>query len=157
MRLTSLLALVAVAVAPLASRAEPLDPSPVGRWQTIDDETHRPKSVVRLWQKDGVLYGNIEEIFPEPGKPKDPVCDQCEGALKDKPIVGMMFLWGLRRDGNEWSGGRIVDPENGKIYRCNVQVVSGGMRLKVRGYIGVSLLGRTQYWERVTIDRMPVN
>jgi uncharacterized protein (DUF2147 family) len=55
----------------------------------------------------------------------------------------------MRRDGSEWSGGRILDPENGKIYRCTIEVVDGGKRLKVRGYIGISLIGRTQYWDRV--------
>jgi uncharacterized protein (DUF2147 family) len=129
--------------------------SPAGRWRTIDDETHRPKSIVRLWERDGVLYGNIVEVFPEPGKPADPICDKCEGALKDKPVKGMMFMWGLKRDGKDWSGGRILDPANGKIYRCTVRVVSGGARLKVRGYIGVSLIGRTQTWEWVGPDVAP--
>jgi uncharacterized protein (DUF2147 family) len=129
--------------------------SPAGRWRTIDDVTGKPKSIVRLWEKDGVLYGNIVELFPEPGEPTDPVCDKCEGALRGKPIKGLLFLWGLERDGDEWSGGRILDPENGKIYRCTVKVVNAGARLKVRGYIGVSLIGRTQHWEWVGPDLTP--
>lgn len=132
-----------------AIAAEPALSSPVGRWRTIDDSTKRPKSTVRLWEKDGVLYGNIVEVFPEPGEPADPICSKCEGVLRNKPIKGLLFMWGLERDGDEWSGGRILDPENGKIYRCSVKVVGSGMRLKVRGYIGVSIIGRTQYWERL--------
>ena len=99
----------------------------------------------------------IELVFPEPGKPAHPVCDKCEGALKNKPIEGMIFLWGLQRDDDEWSGGKIVDPANGKIYRCYVKVVDHGRRLKVRGFIGMALFGRTQYWEQVPDEPAPSN
>ncbi len=123
--------------------------SPIGRWTTIDDATSKPKSIVRVWAKNDVVYGTIEELFLEPGEEPDPVCDKCDGYHKNKPIKGLMIMWGFKRDGKEWSGGRILDPENGKIYRCWIEVVDGGQRLKVRGYVGISLIGRTQYWEWV--------
>jgi uncharacterized protein (DUF2147 family) len=150
----SLVVLALVGLSGVA-RAEGL--SPVGRWQTVDDGTKEPKSIVRLWEKDGVIFGRIEVLFPKPGEPANPVCDRCEGAQKNKPIVGMTFLWGLKRSGDGWSGGRVLDPENGKVYRCSIKVIDGGRRLKVRGYVGVSLLGRTQVWQQVRDERPLVN
>lgn len=131
-------------VVPAATRAGDL--TPVGRWTTVDDSTHKPKSVVLVWEEDGKLLGKIESLILEPGEDPAPKCDKCEGERKDQPIIGMVILWGLTRDGKEWSGGKILDPDNGKTYRCLVEPVEGGAKLKVRGYIGISLLGRTQVW-----------
>lgn len=129
---------------PAAAAAEDL--TPVGRWTTIDDSTHKPKSVIRIWEEDGKLLGKIESLILEPGEDPAPKCDKCDGERKDQPVIGMVILWGLTRDGKEWSGGKILDPDNGKTYRCLVEPVEGGAKLKVRGYIGISLLGRTQVW-----------
>ena len=120
--------------------------SPVGVWKTIDDKSGQPRSLVRITMADGVLSGTIEKLFPVKDQPDDPTCDKCEGERKGQKVVGMMILWGLKEDGDEWSGGRILDPENGKTYKCYIEVVDGGARLKVRGYLGISLFGRTQYW-----------
>ncbi len=128
--------------------AEPAAPSAVGRWITIDDSSHKKKSIVRIWERDRMLYGNIEELFTEPGEDPNPICNKCEGSLRDRPVKGMMILWQMRKDDDEWSGGRILDPENGKVYRCTIKLAGGGQKLKVRGYVGVSLFGRTQVWER---------
>lgn len=120
--------------------------NPVGDWTTIDDETGQPKSVVRISERDGKLYGKILKLIdpPEP----NPKCKECSGSKRDQPIEGLEILWGLEPDGDEWSGGYILDPKNGKQYRCYIEVLDGGKRLKVRGYIGVSLFGRTQYWKK---------
>lgn len=147
-KVTRSLATIAVLLAGAMSWAED-GRSPVGRWKTIDDSTKQAKSIVSIWELGDTMNGNVETIFPEPGKPADPICDKCQGAYKNKPIKGMTILWGLKKDGSEWSGGWILDPENGKTYKCYVEVVDGGRRLKVRGYMGVSILGRTQYWDRV--------
>jgi len=136
-----LLAICAVAL------AEGRPASPVGLWKTIDDATGKAKSLIKIWEKDGAVYGTIVKLI-DPSEP-DPVCDKCEGKLRDKPIIGMTIMRGLRPDGDEWGGGTILDPENGKTYKVLIQVVDGGKRLKVRGYIGFSLLGRTQHWVRV--------
>lgn len=120
------------------------DGTPVGYWKTIDDEDGKPKSVVKIWLKDQKLYGKIVRLFEDP----DAKCKECEGALKDQPVVGMQILTGLEEDGDEWSGGTITDPKNGKTYKCYVELQEGGEKLKVRGYIGISLFGRTQYWHR---------
>lgn len=120
--------------------------SPVGRWTTIDDETKKPKSVIAIYEENGKLYGKIEKLFREPNEEQNPVCDKCEGALKNQPILGMIILRDLQKDDDVWSGGTIMDPGNGKTYKCKISVEDGGKKLKVRGYIGLSLLGRTQYW-----------
>src|SRR5262245_12235693 len=122
--------------------------SPVGRWKTIDDVTGKVKSVVVIWEEHGKLYGKIEKLVdPDPQDP-DPRCVHCEGEMKDRPLMGLRILWGLRKDGDLWSGGKILDPDNGKAYKCYIAVEDGGKKLKVRGFIGFSLLGRTQYWLR---------
>ncbi|HKH98729.1 MAG TPA: DUF2147 domain-containing protein [Candidatus Sulfotelmatobacter sp.] len=120
--------------------------SPVGRWTTVDDATGKVKSVVALWEENGKLFGKIEEVInADPDNPGH-VCLHCEGDLKNKPLVGLRILWDMQKDGDQWSGGKILDPHNGKVYRCTVALQDGGKKLKVRGFIGFSLLGRTQYW-----------
>ena len=132
----------------LASSALAQEPSAVGRWTTIDDETKKPKSVITIYEENGKLFGKIEKLFPEPNEAPNPVCDKCEGALKNQPILGMVILKDLKKDDDEWTGGTILDPGNGKTYKCKIAVEEGGKKLKVRGYIGLSLLGRTQHWVR---------
>jgi uncharacterized protein (DUF2147 family) len=133
-----------------ATSALAQESSAVGRWTTIDDETKKPKSVIAIYEENGKLYGKIEKLFREPNEPENPVCDKCEGALKNQPILGMVILRDLKKDDDEWSGGTILDPGNGKTYKCKIAVQDGGKKLKVRGYIGMSLLGRTQHWVRAT-------
>jgi len=145
---TSLLMLLASLLAgPARAEDDPLA-SPVGRWTTIDDATGKPKSIVSIWEEAGLLFGKVEEILdPKPDDP-DPRCVKCSGELKDRPIVGLRILWDFRRDGDRWAGGRILDPENGKIYSCNLGLSDGGRKLRVHGFIGIPLLGRTQTWLR---------
>jgi len=150
----ALAALVAIfdlagASAQTPTRSPAVDPmSPVGIWTTIDDATGQPKSLIRIWEKGGKIYGTIVKLInPEDGDPNPP-CDMCPGAMKDKPVLGMTIIKGLTKDGAEWSGGSILDPESGKTYKVYIEVLPGGKKLKVRGYIGFALLGRTQYWIR---------
>lgn len=120
--------------------------SPVGRWQTIDDETGKPKSIVEIKEVNGELQGSVVELI-NPSKP-NPTCEKCEGDRKDKPIQGMTILWGIKKDGNGWGDGKILDPQKGKVYGAKLEPEAGGQKLKVRGYLGVSALGRTQEWVR---------
>lgn len=123
--------------------------SPVGRWKTIDDETKKAKSIVEISDAgDGTVVGKIVKLFKAPEEDQNPKCDKCEGERKDQPVLGMTFLWGIKKRSSDWGDGQILDPQKGKIYNAKVQVIEGGKRLKVRGFIGISLLGRTQYWER---------
>ncbi|MBB5019671.1 uncharacterized protein (DUF2147 family) [Chitinivorax tropicus] len=122
--------------------------SPVGKWKTIDDKTGKPKGVVEITEQNGVLTGRIVGNFPKPGEPENPVCDKCEGDRKGKPIIGLVFLEGLKKNGNEYTDGKILDPENGNIYSSKLKVIEGGKKLEVRGFIGISLIGRSQTWVR---------
>ena len=122
--------------------------SPVGQWKTVDDVTGKAKSVVVIWEENGKLYGRIQKLVdPDPSDP-NPRCDDCAGDQKGKRVIGLRILWDLCKDGDGWSGGTILDPANGKTYKCQLSVQDGGRKLKVRGFIGFSLLGRTQYWLR---------
>ncbi len=117
-----------------------------GKWKTIDDETGKPKSVVEIYEKSGKVYGKIIEIVEAENRNR--VCEDCTGADKNAPILGMIIVRGLSKDGKEYSGGKIIDPKNGKTYKCLLSLESKD-KLKVRGYIGFSLIGRSQYWVRV--------
>jgi uncharacterized protein (DUF2147 family) len=125
------------------------DLSPEGRWQTIDDKTGVAKSVVVITVVNGEVVGSVEEVYAPPSPSTHPLCEKCPGDRKDKPIVGMRIMWGLKKDGDEFTGGRVFDPEDGKTYRCKIRVVDGGQKLEVRGFIGLSMFGRTQTWKRL--------
>jgi uncharacterized protein (DUF2147 family) len=122
--------------------------SPVGVWRTIDDKTHKEKSLVRIVEQNGELRGTIEKLFREPGEEQNPNCDKCHGDKHNKPVIGMLILTGMKKQGDEYAGGEILDPANGKTYKCKMWTSDGGKKLNVRGFIGVSLLGRTQVWVR---------
>jgi uncharacterized protein (DUF2147 family) len=141
----ALLVLLVLPLAPTDAAATPT--TPVGRWKTIDDSSHKPKAIVEIWEHAGKLYGKIIKLFREPGEDQDPKCDKCKGDKKDKRVIGMVIVEGLSKNGDEWSGGSILDPDNGKTYKCKMAIEKG--KLKVRGFIGFSLLGRTQYWHPV--------
>jgi len=121
--------------------------SPVGEWRTIDDSTGTPRALVKIFEQNGALYGVVEKSLVQ--NPPHRTCDDCTDDRRGKPIVGMDIIRGLHADGDHWDGGTILDPENGKVYRCTLTLRDGGQHLAVRGYIGISLFGRTQVWERV--------
>ena len=120
--------------------------SAVGNWVTIDDKTGKPKSVVKIAQVGNELRGSIVKLMDP--KKQDAVCDECKGTNKDKPIKGMIMMWGLKPAGAGWAGGRILDPSNGKVYKAKMGLSDAGKKLNVRGFIGFALLGRTQTWIR---------
>ena len=123
--------------------------SPIGRWKTVNDATGEVQGIVAIHEENGTLIGTIEQILERDVPGPNPACIYCEGDLKNHPLIGLQVVWGLKKDSERWSGGQILDPHNGGIYRCYVAVVPGGKKLKVRGYMGIPLLGRTLYWERV--------
>ncbi len=116
-----------------------------GHWQVYDDKTGKPDGVIRTWVEDGKLYGAIARVKPGVD-PKDR-CTKCPGDQKDKPFVGLVVMRGLVRDGDGWSGGTILDPQSGDTYRCKAKL-AGADALEVRGFVGISLFGRTQTWKR---------
>jgi uncharacterized protein (DUF2147 family) len=122
--------------------------SPVGLWKTIDDKTGKPKSLVRIADVGGELRGTVEKLFREPSEDPNPKCDKCTDERKDKPVIGMTIITGMKADGDHFAGGQILDPNNGKIYKSKMEIEDKGKKLKVRGYIGVPVLGRSQVWVR---------
>jgi uncharacterized protein (DUF2147 family) len=122
--------------------------TPVGLWKTIDDDGKTEKSLVRITDGGGVLTGKIEKIF-DPAK-QDSKCDKCSDERKDKPVLGMVILRNAKQDAEDkdtWTGGEILDPNNGKTYRTRLKPVEGGKQMQMRGYIGPFF--RTQVWQRV--------
>jgi uncharacterized protein (DUF2147 family) len=121
--------------------------TPVGLWKTIDDETKQEKSLVRISEAGGVVSGTIEKLLS--GAKQDAVCDKCTDARKDKPVLGMMIIEGVKKSAEEayWDGGTILDPNNGKTYKVRLTPKDGGKVLEVRGFIGPFF--RNQTWQRV--------
>ena len=124
------------------------DNSPVGLWKNIDDVSGKPKALIRITESNGELQGRIEKLFRTPDQDQNPKCDKCEDARKDQPIIGMVFMSGLKKDGDEYAGGEILDPDNGKVYKSKMHLTDAGKKLSVRGYIGIPMLGRSQVWLR---------
>jgi uncharacterized protein (DUF2147 family) len=136
--------LLAAAFLPLGASGQP---GPVlGYWKTIDDDTNKPRSIVRIYEQGGMIRGDIARLFREPGEDPDPVCDDCDGERRNARILGMNILWDLEREGDAYEGGTILDPGNGKTYRAKIWEEDGTLR--VRGYLGP--FRRTQTWLRST-------
>lgn len=138
----------ALAAAFIMSPAFADDSSPIGLWKNIDDVSGKPKALIRISESNGVLQGQIEKLFRAADQEQNPKCDKCTDARKDQPIIGMVFMNGLKKDGDAYTGGEILDPDNGRVYRSKMELTDGGKKLKVRGYFGVPMLGRTQVWLR---------
>lgn len=117
-----------------------------GKWRTIDDETKKPKSIVQISKTGDTYTGRI--ISVEPGT--DANCSTCTGSHKGKALVGTTVVRNLKADGpNKYSGGSIFNPKDGKTYKSHAELINNGNTLKVRGFVGVSALGKTQTWQRV--------
>jgi uncharacterized protein (DUF2147 family) len=124
--------------------------SPVGLWKTISDKDGTPQSEVRIVDNGGVLSANLVKIY-RPTFKGDEVCVECKDDRKDKPIIGLELMRGLKKtDGKDvWEGGTIVDPDSGTVYKAKVTPIEGGAKLEMRGFVGFALLGRTQTWIRI--------
>ena len=128
----------------------PSSKSVTGKWKTIDDETGKAKSIVLIYKKtDGKLYGKITQLFRTKDQDQNPKCTKCTGNKKNKPIIGMEIITGLKKDGKEWyADNGILDPAKGKVYDCKLWVdEEDPNKLRVRGYVG--WIYRTQTWKRV--------
>jgi uncharacterized protein (DUF2147 family) len=124
--------------------------TPVGVWKTIDDKTGTERAMVRISESGGVFTGRIEKLLAPDAK-QDAVCDLCTDDRKDKPMIGLEIVRGVKKSGDDnlWDDGTILDAKEGKIYKVRMETADGGKKLEVRGYIGMPLLGRTQTWTRV--------
>lgn len=131
---------LALALLPMAAFAQS---SPVGKWKTFDEDTGKARSIVEVYEaKDGTLIGKVIETLYA----ADPVCDKCAGANKNKPIKGMTILWGLKKDGDAYSGGTVLKPSAGKTYKSKARLLEGGKKFEVSGC--VSFICKQQMWTR---------
>jgi uncharacterized protein (DUF2147 family) len=123
--------------------------TPAGLWKSIDDESKKEKSLIRITESGGVFTGKLEKLL-DPTAKADAVCDKCSDERKDKPIVGMTLIKGVKQNADDkakWDGGEILDPNNGKTYKVRLTPTDGGKALEVRGFIGPFY--RNQSWTRV--------
>lgn len=130
------------------ANAMALEPVAMGRWQQIDEDDGKPNSVIQILERDGFFEGVIVSIFSRPGEDLDPVCSKCSDQRKGQRVIGMKILSGFKRMGLAYTDGEILDPDNGQVYRTKMKLSADGKTLVVRGYIGVSLFGRSQIWLR---------
>ena len=132
----------------LAAQLAMAQATPVGLWKTIDDDGKTEKSLVRISENGGVLTGSIEKIFD--ASRQTGVCDKCEDDRKNKPVLGLQIIRGVKQDADDktlWGGGEVLDPEKGKTYKTRLKPIEGGKKLEMRGYLG--FFYRTQVWVRV--------
>ena len=136
---------VLLCLSALALRAADSAATPVGRWRTFDDKTGKAKAIFALYEEKGLLFGRVETLV-DPDAVK--ICDKCSDERKGQPVTGMVLVRRMKKDGDEYTGGDILDPKNGSVYRCKMRLIDQGRKLSVRGYLGFSLFGRSQTWIR---------
>jgi uncharacterized protein (DUF2147 family) len=146
MRVSKLISTVILSLCAAASWAQ--DPA-LGQWHTVDDETGEIKSLVTLSvTEDGSMVGYITKVLI--ASDDGGLCDKCEGDMKDQPIEGMEFIWGFKKIAEgKWEDGQLLDPETGDVYSGNITITDDPSKLDVRGYVGISLFGRSQTWNKV--------
>ena len=143
---TLALFMVVAAGAPAAT-SQTADPqSPLGLWKTVDDKTGMPRAMVRIYLQDGKYFGRIEQSFTPGAETR--VCSACTDDRKNQPIIGLLIIRNVALRDGEYGGGDILDPVTGSVYRCKFHLDKDGTVLVVRGFMGISLLGRTQTWHR---------
>ncbi len=144
---TNLIRILCVCLISIAHTAFAAGATPAGLWKSIDDKTDKPRSLIRITENNGEYSAVIEKglLATDTG---EAVCDKCTDERKGKRIVGMTIVSGIKQKGDNFEGGEILDPENGKTYRCKMKLDSTGNKLEVRGFIGISLFGRSQIWTR---------
>lgn len=118
----------------------------LGKWYSLDPDSGENESIIELYEKDNRVFGKIVSLLKE--EDQGNTCVECTGKDKNQPLEGLIIVRGLIKDGDEWSDGKILDPHNGKLYKCTISLVEKD-KLKLRGYIGFSLIGRDEYWHRV--------
>src|SRR6266849_4899054 len=141
-------AVISAGAAAIAAPAS--DPSSaVGLWEQVDEKTGKPESWFRIVEKNGVYEGTIVKMFLKPGEDPNFVCDKCEGDERGRPVLGLALIKGMQRNGLSYENGTIMDPRDGSVYRALMRLSPDGQKLEVRGYLGISLFGRSQVWNRL--------
>jgi uncharacterized protein (DUF2147 family) len=136
-------------VGPAPIPADGAETSAIGLWEQVDENSGKPESWFRITQRNGIYEGAIVKIFFKPGEDPNWVCDKCEGAERGAPVLGLTLIKGMRRNGDTYEDGTIMDPRDGSVYRALMRLSPDGRKLEVRGYLGISLFGRSQVWNRL--------
>jgi uncharacterized protein (DUF2147 family) len=139
---------LAAALALMLVQASAATPTAAGVWKQID-ENGKVGALVTISEENGVFIGRLSRLFLDPGDDPNPICAECPGARYNQPILGLVFIEGMKQSGLDYEGGTILDPETGKIYKASMSLDPGGAQLTVRGYIGLPIFGRSQTWTRV--------
>lgn len=142
---------------PQAKSLSQINKGPLGYWKHIDDDTGKTDSIFKIWLHEGELRGRIEKRFPIAGKEMLKVCSECEGKLKDRPIDGLLFLWGFEfdKEDKKWVEGKVLNPEDGNVYNSEITLTDNGKVLEVYGYIQLLVkIGGTSKWTRPTTKEL---
>jgi uncharacterized protein (DUF2147 family) len=132
----------------VASPLHAAEPTAAGLWEQVDERS-TPESWFKITERNGVYEGTIAKIFFKPGEDPNWVCDKCQGAEKGRPVLGLTLIKGMRRNGLSYENGTIMDPRDGSVYRALMRLSPDGKKLEVRGYLGISLFGQSQVWNRL--------
>jgi uncharacterized protein (DUF2147 family) len=132
-----------------ASQALGAEPTAAGLWQSLDADTHQPNAWFLIRDNGGLYEGTIVRMFMKPGEDPNVVCELCKDDRRGKPWLGLDIIRGMKRNGAEYTNGSILDPRDGDLYSAMMTLTPDGQTLVVRGYLGISLLGKNQYWTRL--------
>jgi uncharacterized protein (DUF2147 family) len=152
MRLSPLKLMTVAAVVAMGAATVPVgaaELTAVGLWEQVDESSGKAESWFKISERSGVYVGNIVKIFFKPGEDENWMCDKCEGSEKGAPVLGLALIKGMQRNGLAYENGTIMDPRDGSVYRALMKLSPDGQKLEVRGYLGISLFGRSQVWNRL--------
>ncbi len=135
-------------VASSAIQAGMSAPTAAGVWRQVD-ESGKVGALVTISQEGNAFVGRLSRLFLDPRDDPNPICENCPGDKHNQPFLGLAFIEGMKQSGLDYTGGTVLDPKTGKIYNAKMSLSPDGKRLTLRGYIGLSIFGRSQTWTRV--------
>ena len=147
---SSLLLFQVMVIASTATQAGTDAPTADGIWRQVD-ESGKVGALVTITHEGDVFVGRLSRLFIDPGDDPNPVCANCPGDKHNQPFLGLVFIDGMKQSGLDYNGGTILDPETGDIYKAKMSSSADGKKLTVRGYLGLSIFGRSQIWTRVRV------